>query len=92
MSMKKRMDAIIFALIFAFVLIPVVGIVTFAETADQKPLTTYWTADSSVAQSLREYVEKVTDPTDKENFIPQKPCLIWTEPSPVRRITLTSIR
>ena len=72
MSMKKRMDAIIFALIFAFVLIPVVGIVAFAETADQKPLTTYWTADSSVAQSLREYVEKVTDPTDKENFIPQK--------------------
>ena len=52
MSMKKRMDAIIFALIFAFVLIPVVGIVAFAETADQKPLTTYWTADSSVAQSL----------------------------------------
>ena len=72
MSMKKRMDAIIFALIFAFVLIPVVGIVAFAETADQKPLTTYWTADSSVAQSLREYEEKVKDPTDKENFIPQK--------------------
>ncbi len=33
-------------------------------------LTTYWSADSSVAQQLRDYVGKVTDPNDKENFVP----------------------
>lgn len=39
---------------------------------ETKALTEYWAADSSVAQSLRDYVSKVTDPADKENFIPEK--------------------
>lgn len=34
------------------------------------PLTTYWSADSEVAESLRNYVEMVTDPSDEANFIP----------------------
>ena len=34
------------------------------------PLTKYWSADSSVAQSLRDYVAKVTNEEDPENFIP----------------------
>ena len=35
-------------------------------------LNTYWAKDSNVAKSLREYVTKVTNPNDKENFIPEK--------------------
>ena len=47
--------------------------VTEAKTADSsKPLSTYWSADSPVAESLRNYVSKVTDPKDKANFIPEK--------------------
>ena len=43
------------------------------NTADNtKALTTYWTPDSPVAQSLRDYVSKVTDPADTANFIPVK--------------------
>ncbi|MBQ6371630.1 MAG: haloacid dehalogenase-like hydrolase [Oscillospiraceae bacterium] len=36
------------------------------------PLSGYWSPDSPVAQSLRDYVAMVTDPADKENFIPEK--------------------
>ncbi len=36
------------------------------------PLRRYWAADSPVAQSLRDYVSMVTDPTDQANFIPEK--------------------
>ena len=32
----------------------------------------YWTEDSAAAQSLREYVAKVTDPADKDSYIPVK--------------------
>ena len=42
-----------------------------AETGSAA-LTTYWTQDSKPAQELRDYVAKVTDPADKENFIPEK--------------------
>ena len=38
----------------------------------ETPLGTYWTEDSAAAQSLREYVAKVTDPADKDSFIPVK--------------------
>ena len=38
--------------------------------AKEERLTTYWSADSSVAQQLREFVGKVTDPNDKENYVP----------------------
>ena len=70
--MKKTINTVVRALIIVCVLISASGITAFAESADQKPLTTYWTADSSAAQNLREYVEKVTDPKDKDNFIPVK--------------------
>ncbi len=36
------------------------------------PLTKYWSADSVPAESLRSYVDKVTDPADEENYIPIK--------------------
>ena len=40
------------------------------KTVKSDGLTEYWSQDSSVAKSLSDYVEKVTDPADKENFIP----------------------
>ena len=35
-------------------------------------LSKYWTADSAAAQSLRDYVETVTNEKDKDNFIPEE--------------------
>ena len=40
--------------------------------ADNTPLGQYWSENSAVAKELREYVGKVTNPDDKENFIPEK--------------------
>ncbi len=42
-----------------------------AETT-KAPLTEYWSEGSAPAQELRDYVAKVTNPADKENFIPEK--------------------
>ena len=47
------------------------------EATEQKqendaPLSKYWTADSPVAESLRNYVAMVTNEEDQENFIPVK--------------------
>ena len=43
-----------------------------ANEAENEPLTAYWTPDSEAAQSLRDYVTKVTDPENAANFIPEK--------------------
>ena len=45
-----------------------------ADTAVEptSALSTYWAPDSPVAQSLRDYVSKVTDPADTDHFIPVK--------------------
>ena len=42
------------------------------ETQGNMPLSEYWSADSPAAQSLRDYVAKVTNEEDPENFIPVK--------------------
>ena len=39
---------------------------------DEQALTAYWTADSAAAQSLRDYVTKVTDEANADSFIPVK--------------------
>ena len=36
------------------------------------PLTTYWSSDSPVAKQLRNYVSKVTNAKDPDNYIPVK--------------------
>ena len=41
-----------------------------SRKTESVPLSTYWAAESAVAQSLRDYVAKVTDPNDKASFIP----------------------
>ena len=40
--------------------------------AETTPMSGYWTEESEPAQALRDYVAKVTDPSDEENFIPEK--------------------
>ncbi len=43
---------------------------TDLESLKELPLSQYWAGDSPVAQSLRDYVSKVTDESDIENYIP----------------------
>ena len=45
---------------------------TAAKPEQKTPLGAYWAADSTVAQSIRDYVSMVTDPADPANFIPEK--------------------
>ena len=42
------------------------------QTAAAPTLGQYWTEGSEAAQSLRDYVAKVTDPKDTANYIPEK--------------------
>ena len=43
-----------------------------AGKADVSGLSEYWTEGSAAAQSLRDYVSKVTNENDAENFIPKE--------------------
>lgn len=62
-------ELILLAVIAAAVCI--VSAVRPAKTGTM-PLTTYWAPDSTVAQDLRDYVARVTDPKDEAGFIPVK--------------------
>ena len=70
---KNKKTALIIGVILLIVILAVLGIKA-SRSAKPKttPLSAYWTADSPVAQSLRDYVTKVTDPKDTANFIPVK--------------------
>lgn len=48
------------------------GSQTGNQTAAAPTLGQYWTEGSEAAQSLRDYVAKVTDPKDMANYIPEK--------------------
>ena len=69
MTKQTRAAAV---LIVSIILVVAVALLAGAPTVAKKakPLSTYWSADSTVAQQLRDYVEKVTNPNDKENFVP----------------------
>ena len=72
---KSVKTAVIVVLILFIVEIAAVVIATClrdekAEPAE--PLSTYWSSDSEVSQSLRDYVSRVTDPEDADSFIPEK--------------------
>lgn len=64
------------ALLVICIILAATGVVRFTwdgETgskANGTELTEYWAEDSVPAQQLRDYVAMVTDPSDKENFIP----------------------
>jgi len=42
------------------------------KKTESTPMSDYWTEGSKPAQELRDYVAKVTNPADKENYIPEK--------------------
>lgn len=72
---KNQRTAIIVGMILLVVIAAIVaGIILSDRNAETKaaPLTTCWSSDSQAAQSLRDYVAKVTDPKDESNFIPEK--------------------
>ena len=75
--MKKKKELLIaLMMLFVWTAFTVTG---FAESVEpgtepteEQPLSTYWAADSAVAEDLRAYVSKVTNEDDPENFIPVK--------------------
>ena len=70
MNKQTRIAVIVIAI--AAVLIIAAGVI-FTSTQQEvkaEALTEYWSAGSDVAQQLREYVERVTNPSDQDNFIP----------------------
>lgn len=73
--MKKKNNLKKVFLIIGLLLVAVIiGIVAYKylPKGTANALKTYWAKDSNAAESLREYVAKVTNPNDKENFIPEK--------------------
>ena len=71
---KKTMETAVIAVVVLACLLVIAGSATGAIKPKNRSaaLTAYWSADSAPAQELREYVAGVTDPQDKENYIPEK--------------------
>ena len=63
---------IISALLILAICVAAVAKIELANRAKEEPLAGYWASDSVAAERLRNFVEKATDPSDKENFIPVK--------------------
>ena len=63
-------------LLAAIALLLVAAALLAAGCAKKQPaapaLSEYWTADSEAAQSLRDYIGRVTDPKNTADFIPEK--------------------
>lgn len=62
--------------ILSFIMIAVMLLCSFCitgcEKSESKALSEYWSSDSAAAESLRDYVSKVTNPKDSANFIPKE--------------------
>ena len=69
---KKKIILICVAALLVLALTAGIIAIVCVKKPNAKALTEYWAADSSVAQSLRDYVSKVTDEKDEANFIPVK--------------------
>ena len=63
---KYSILSIMLAFALTFVWIGATG----CGKSSRNALTEYWSADAEAAESLREYVNKVTNKNDAENFIP----------------------
>lgn len=61
-------------LMLALVIVLLSGIICISGCGkkEEKALSKYWAPDSNAAESLRNYVTKVTNEKDAENFIPVK--------------------
>ena len=71
-SKTIALGVVLLLIIAAAVLIAVSGNAKTEENTAGAALTEYWSENSAPAQSLREYVAKVTNPADTANFIPEK--------------------
>ena len=71
---NKRTAMIVGLILLAVVAAAVMCIILSNQNAatTAAPLTTYWSSDSPAAQSLRDYVAKVTDPKNQAGYIPEK--------------------
>ena len=75
---KTRVMSVILTVFAVICLLAALGIQAGIIKTNRKggtsgtPLTAYWSGESAAAQQLRDYVSKVTDPADKENYIPEK--------------------
>lgn len=73
-KLKNKRTAIIAGIVLLVVIAAIVCLIVANRKTETgaAPLTTYWAPDSAAAQSLRDYVTKVTDPKDESNYIPEK--------------------
>ena len=73
--MTKRKRNITAAVIAAVLLVAAIGVAFVVKQPKETKtvsMSNYWSEGSEAAQALRDYVAKVTDPSDKENFIPEE--------------------
>lgn len=74
MENRKSTKKIVIVCVIVLLLAAAAAVILL--TGAQKPQTgtlgEFWAQDSAAAQSLRAFVTKVTDPADRENFIPEK--------------------
>lgn len=72
MKKNNNFKKVLIALLLIVAII--IGIFYFSKNKNNSTATlkTYWTENSNIAKDIREYVAKVTNNNDKENFIPEK--------------------
>ena len=73
MKDRKNIKILVIAGIVLLV-IAAAAIIAIPRLTEKKevPLTMYWSSDSEAAQSLRDYVSRVTDPKNTADYIPEK--------------------
>lgn len=71
---KKTKITIVTGVLLLLAILAIIAFCIFRKPAEEpeNAMTAYWTEDSKPAEELRAFVSKVTDPEDKENFIPEK--------------------
>lgn len=72
--MKQRTRVKTVILVAIALVLAVAFLIGLAQAQEQNsaPLSEYWASDSAAAQSLRDYVNRVTDPHNTADFIPEK--------------------
>ena len=71
---NKRTLLIVGLILLAVIAAAAAGVILSDRKTAEKaaPLTENWSPDSSAAQSLRDFVARVTDPENEADFIPEK--------------------
>ena len=69
---KRRIFAAVMSLLAGAALVLILIISARTATKKDLPMSQYWKEESKVAEELRDYVAKVTNPDDKENYIPEE--------------------